>query len=395
MITSLMELIKMEAINNKKSELLNLAHNAEILEQTPVKKLSVVCGDDWIKEAKAPEFLIDGLLPPDAHGIMSGASMTFKTFTALRMAHSICTGLDFMGCKVYKTGKVLYVCGEGQGALQRRLKALDIVIGGFHGNFHHLISSISIDNENDMKALKSTILSIKPVLVIFDTFASLISETEENSTSDVGRVLKLIRDTCREDGKKGVTSSMIVHHYGKDHLKGLRGASNFTNDTDFVITLKRASNSMSTTMSCGKMKDGEDFKDISLKAEIVELDGLVMQNGQTCTSLVMVEGSEIVSKMKLSKQKAEYLEDIKQALVIYGIDPPKEIIDDIPDWIKPPNKVISLSDMTKFISDKNDKILMSDKNKIKNTLQQAQNRAKKDLIENKVITKSDCFLWIN
>lgn len=254
-------------------------------------------GDELASNAKAPDYLINNILESDAHGMLSGASMAFKTFVAIGMVHSICTGADFMGQKVYKTGKVLYVCGEGQGALSRRIKAKQIVDGGFNNNLQILDGTIRIDNKNDMERLKQAIDEIQPVLVVFDTFASLVSETDENSPSDVGRVLKLIKETCRNASN---TSSMIVHHHGKDASKGMRGASNFTNDTDFSFELNRNIGSMMTTLSCKKMKDGELFSDIHIEARVVEL-GLIRQDGIETTSLVMVKSNHAPAKKSANK----------------------------------------------------------------------------------------------
>ncbi len=86
-------------------------------------------GDDLAVKAKAPNYLINNILETDAHGILGGSSMAFKTFVAIRLAHSICTGKSFMGHDVFYSGKVLMACGEGQGALSRRIKAVQIVDG--------------------------------------------------------------------------------------------------------------------------------------------------------------------------------------------------------------------------------------------------------------------------
>ena len=245
-------------------------------------------GDDWADSAKASEYMIDGLLETDSHGILAGQSMSYKTFVALMLAYCICTGTPFMGHDVYVRGRVLIVCGEGKGGLKRRIRAITIKYGDFDDNLMVLERSIQIDNPAHMQELKNAIDYWEPILVIFDTFASLVANTDENSPSSVGPVLRLIKETCRN----GYTSSMIVHHYGKDPGKGMRGASNFTNDVDFSFSLKRENKKMSTTMACEKMKDGEDFADISLAVAVVPL-GLMQQNGKEATSLVIVQGSAI------------------------------------------------------------------------------------------------------
>lgn len=287
-------------------------------------------GDELATNAKAPDFLINGILESDSHGMLSGASMAFKTFVAIGMVHSICTGADFMGQKVYKTGKVLYVCGEGDGALSRRIKAKQIVDGGFNGNLIKLDGTVRIDNKDDMARLKQAIEEIQPVLVVFDTFASLVSQTDENSPSDVGRVLRLIKETCRNASN---TSSMIVHHHGKDASKGMRGASNFTNDVDFSFELNRNIDSMMTTLSCKKMKDGENFNDIHIMAQVVEL-GLIKQDGTETTSLVMVKADHAPAKKsvnKLNPNSERALSKLREAITAKGIATPEIVAKKYPD----------------------------------------------------------------
>jgi RecA-family ATPase len=152
--------------------------------------------DDLADNAKAPDYLINDILESNAHGMMAGASRSLKTFMALKMAHSICTGNDFFGNKVFKTGRVLYVCGEGRGALDRRIKALKIVDGNFNNNMKVLEVSLCIDSLADMKAIKADVEEFKPVFVIFDTFSSLTEGSDENSNSDVARVMRFVRESC-------------------------------------------------------------------------------------------------------------------------------------------------------------------------------------------------------
>jgi hypothetical protein len=150
------------------------------------------------------------------------------------------------------------------------------------GNLLVLDNHLMIDSTVDMSMLKIEIDKYNPILVIFDTFGSLVGNTDENSASDVGRALRLVKETCRN----GTTSSMIVHHYGKDGSKGMRGSIAFKANTDFEFSLERQASTMITVMECVKMKDGENFYPIAMEAHIVDL-GLVRQDGNTSTSLVI------------------------------------------------------------------------------------------------------------
>jgi hypothetical protein len=311
-------------------------HNA-----LPESGFTFINGDELATTAKAPNYLINDILETDAHGILGGASMAFKTFVAIRLAHSICTGKPFAGREVFHAGKVLMACGEGQGALSRRIKAVKIVEGGFNNNLLVLNEPVKIDNKADMARLKLAIDEYKPALFIFDTFASLVSETDENSPSDTGRALRLIKETCRNNH----TSSMIIHHHGKDIARGLRGASNFTNDMDFTFSLEREPDSMITTLSCKKMKDGDNFTEIYLEAVPVDL-GLERQDGKPATSLIIKESSVAPpkkNKIKMSLNDDKSLQVLRKVIERDGILPPDSICNlfqDSPENI--PKKVINI-----------------------------------------------------
>ena len=253
-----------------------------VTDVTSVTGLTWSCADTLADNAKAPSYLINNILETDSHGMLAGDSMAFKTFVDLRMAYSVCTGVDFFGHEVFETGKVLYICGEGKGALSRRIKALKIVESDFKGNLMILDNNIRIDDSVNMAALRAAILIIDPILVIFDTFGSLIGNTDENSNSDVGKVLNLIKETCRNKN----TCSLTIHHFGKDATKGMRGAIAFKANVDFEMSLEREKETMITTLSSIKMKDGEGFKPLTMQAHIVDL-GLIRQDGTSSTSLVI------------------------------------------------------------------------------------------------------------
>jgi len=241
--------------------------------------------DDMADNAKAPTFLINELLEQDSHGLLVGASMSFKTFAAIRLAHSICTGKSFFNHAIQEQGKVLYVCGEGKGALSRRFKAITKELGSFDGNLIVLNEQILIDAAVPMLELEKLITEQKPVLVIFDTFSSLIGGTQENSNSDVANCLRLIKGACSSSNK---TSSIIVHHTGKDTTSGTRGASAFQGNVEFLFTMERAEGSMLTTLHCEKQKDWDSFDDIAMEAKAINID-LALEDGTPVNSLVMIE----------------------------------------------------------------------------------------------------------
>jgi len=266
--------------------------------------------DAMADTAQAPVYLINNIIEARTHGLIAGSSQSFKSFCVLKMSHSICTGHDFFNHDIFMTGKVLYICGEGIGALGRRIKALKIVEGGFNDNFFVLNNPLFIDNIAEMDWLQKSIKRINPVMVFFDTFSSLATSTKENANEEVARVLKMVADCCRDSG----ASSLVVHHYGKDADKGSRGASAFSANVDFEIGMLRKEG-LNAVMSCKKSKDGDFFEDIEILAHIVEL-GLTMQDGRYATSLILKKcGSENM----LTPRQEKGFDAIKELIHGHGI----------------------------------------------------------------------------
>lgn len=347
-------------------------------------------GDEMAATAKAPIYLIDGIIEQDAHGILYGASMSYKSFTVLEMAHCICTGRDFMGHKVKKQGAVVYICGEGKGAIGRRVKALVITHGKF-GRFKPIQERVCIDSDDDMARLKSDIAKLKPALVIFDTFASLVSNTNEQDNGAVGSVLNLVRDTCANDSG---TSSIIVHHTGKDESKGARGASAFKMNSDFEFELKRT-NDFNTVMRCEKMKDGENFKDIHMSVIKVDLD-IYDDDLKESTSLVLrqSDGAGASQTHDLDDEYIKVLNMLSTVIDDDGITPPKIVMDLFPDNPEnAPKKVTTVGTWCKSSYD----VMTADSPDEKKALEAKRSkftRVRKKLYDRKIIGVQGDFVWI-
>lgn len=256
------------------------------VEREPVLQLANAW--DLADNAKAAKFLIKGILEEDAHGILGGSTGTYKTFSALGITHSVTSGQPFLGHEVLKSGAVVYVCGEGQGGILRRMKALNLHTGTKPKHPAYILGQgVNLNCAESMAALEKVLIQAQPVLVIFDTFASLAGGIEENSNSEVSNALNLVRDTCRAAG----ASSLIVHHYGKDTDKGIRGASAFSANVDFAYGTKAVGNpdQMMATIECIKMKDGEHFKKLTIAHKVINLQ---LEDDPYATSLVTVAATD-------------------------------------------------------------------------------------------------------
>ena len=110
---------------------------------------------------------------------------------------------------------------------------------------------------------------------------------------------------------------------------------------------------MTTTLSCKKMKDGENFQDIHMDASVVNL-GLFGQDGEESTSLVMKQSNYVPAKKEksLSSEELKVLTALRQAVESDGVSPPSSIINSYPDSPKNiPVKVVGIRAWAAFSFD--------------------------------------------
>src|SRR5699024_5558702 len=124
-----------------------------------------------------PPALIEGLLPSRAVVTFAGEPGIGKSMCALSWAASVSTGQAWFGHAVPTAYSVLYLLGEGFGAVGKRVEAwedewgqalpdhLRFVDGQGHG--------IDLSDETRLPELIEQIKTIGPGLIVMDTFAML------------------------------------------------------------------------------------------------------------------------------------------------------------------------------------------------------------------------------
>ena len=100
-------------------------------------------------------------------------------------------------------------------------------------------------------------------LVAIDTFAKATPGADENSAKDMGLAMKAAETISRDLG----CFVLLVHHYGKDTTRGLRGSSSLGSAADTVLEVTRAGEGLS--LRCGKQKSGPDGMTLNFRMEKV------------------------------------------------------------------------------------------------------------------------------
>jgi hypothetical protein len=178
--------------------------------------------------------LIKGLIDQGTMSVLYGDSNVGKTFVAMDIAYHIATGRTYGGMKT-EHALVVYVASEGGRGAKRRLTALrDKFKPADRPKF--LLLPEAVDLRRPDVDLNPFIASLKAIgqpvgLVIVDTLSRALAGGDENSSVDMGALVKHF------DAIRAGTGAhlMIVHHTGKDKAKGARGHTLLRAATDTEI----------------------------------------------------------------------------------------------------------------------------------------------------------------
>jgi hypothetical protein len=188
-----------------------------------------LCGDQL-------RWLVRGLLPDAALGVLYGASGSAKSFLALDIAAAVALGRTWNSLPTIQ-GDVVYLCAEGARGFGKRIEA--------YCKFHEVDfgSSLRVIGDqpdlltsSDIDLLLAELQHAKPALLIIDTLAQVMPGGDENSGVDIGKVLKV----CRRFHEQLGCMVLLVHHAGKDLSKGARGWSGLRAAADVEILVAKA-----------------------------------------------------------------------------------------------------------------------------------------------------------
>jgi hypothetical protein len=291
---------------------------------------------------------IDGVQPTDrlvkrliGNGsmvVLAGASGTGKTHLALDLALHVALGYDWFGQRVQKSG-VLYVAAEGQFGLCNRIAAFRLrhnIEQDQPAPFGLIPTVLDLLETTDPKRLIEAIdvtrnrLGTPVGLVFIDTLARCSGGGDENGPKDMGQFIRNI-DAIRERTDATV---VIVHHFGKDQSRGMRGHNSLRGAADTVIEVSGLTNPR--TFRVEKQKDGETGSTFTFRLE--QLDLGLDEDGESITSCVVLQSdvgldqpktkASADSKAKLSQKVRIGLAALRDCIAREGVAGP--ISDHIP-----------------------------------------------------------------
>jgi hypothetical protein len=271
----------------------------------PVHEFSSTTALPWI---------IKGVLPKAALGVVYGASGSGKSFAALDMAMAIARGAEWRGRRV-RQSRVAYVAAEGADGFRKRVAAY---------SKHHGVDLASVPmtvlngapNLLEVKDAKDIVVGIRASggadLIIVDTFAQTTPGANENAGEDVGKAL----GHCKRIHEVTGALVLLIHHSGKDSSKGARGWSGLRAAADAEIEVVREGDARALRLT--KSKDGVDDLAWGFTLNVVQLG--VDEDLDPITSCVVEEaalppvGGNALRKMgKNEKVVNEVIQEMAQA----------------------------------------------------------------------------------
>ncbi len=197
--------------------------------------------DDNHAATKAPNWIVEGLVVEKRKGVIFGKAKAKKTWLALQLAESVATGHDFLGMKVPRPRRVVYLNMEVSASDMRWRAAtmgknfhLADLEDEYTFQVYNLRGRGAAVRANWLPLLQAT---YDADLVILDPRYKLLLPGEDENTAQGLRGFQTFVDRLAE-----FSTVVTVIHDGKGTAKGERGAGSYTTiaDYDFAMAIDAA-----------------------------------------------------------------------------------------------------------------------------------------------------------
>jgi putative DNA primase/helicase len=271
--------------------------------------------DDIPADFIPPDEIVQGMFTSSSVSILYGDSNSGKTFFALAIAGALSEGLDFMGMKT-DPGVVIYLATEAPESIKQRIQAMKKHTGLEYKNLAVVHEPVNLhegsgDALSVVDLIKATSESRGPVrMVIADTLARIAAGANENS----GEMQPIMQ---RFDMIKDQTGAavLIIHHSGKDTLKGARGWSGIRAHVDTEIEITQ-SGKIHTAQITKQRNLSSKGSEIHFKLEIIQMGiGKFGDEVSTCVAVHTDEKPETGQEKKDKRIEDRHMERFAAAWI--------------------------------------------------------------------------------
>lgn len=258
------------------------------------------------KHDPSQSWLIKDLWPTSGIGILAGSPKLGKSWFCLEMAVAVASGTAAFKHHQSDQGRVLYIPGEGkESRIRERIEQLS---QNRSVDIDHLElfvlqePGLRLDDKENYQALRQTVHSVQPTLIIIDPVRRFMSG-DENSSGVVAQLLNSLTDINQETG----AAILLVHHMSKKSRSdgsGLRGSSDFHAWGDCNLYLSRSRSHSDKAILRTEMRDSG--------AQDLRLFGISdSKNGSEVRPSLTFQPTE-ENAAKLHSKKQRILENLRE-----------------------------------------------------------------------------------
>jgi hypothetical protein len=280
-------------------------------------------------EKPSPQkMLIDGVMPLEGLPFIGGQSSAGKTFVAVLLAACAATAKPFFGREVTERVGTVIIAAEGRAMLNARISAALIELSvdekevpiAWVKQMPDFSTSEGVTKlARELRAISKhfqTKFGVRLGLVFVDTVSASFDIKEETDNAEAARVCKVMRRIGEATGAIVVP----IHHYGKNAGVGLRGASAWRANADFVLSVMADIDPQTVDVSnrqlaIAKDRDGSQGPLTPFTLKWVELG--VDDRGNPLGTMVAVAEQ---SNVKPASQWPPSLSVFRQALIAALLD---------------------------------------------------------------------------
>ena len=236
--------------------------------------LRVIHADDLDKDAQCPPQVIEDLICKGEVCDFYGPSHAGKTTMAVHMAMCAALGRPFLGRRTRLGGSVVYIASEAWANVAMHVQGAKIALGVDHVPLAIVREPIDLfdglaDVARVVDAVKTFGARAGTVkLLMVDTLARSCGDGDENSTRDMGIVMRNLT-TIAEATNAAV---VVVHHTGKDSTRGARGSSVIYSNADAEIVCEHDERLDIRTLTVNKQRNlGTSGMKLAARFQRIEL----------------------------------------------------------------------------------------------------------------------------
>lgn len=268
---------------------------------------------------KKPEYLVAGIVEKNALTVIFGATYTGKSFFALDMLLTVAKGIPFHGRKV-EQAPCFYICNEGESSIgvrrgaweKGRGETIDEKTPIYICNRPFTLPDPETERQliADIDGIIDEYKISTPGVFCIDTLSKNYGADENDNSAMTAYLQTMDRLKYRYPG----STIILIHHSGHNAQERARGASALKAGIDCEMLVK--GDEETYTVTCSKMKNAPQFKDMTFKKEVIEL---LDDDGEPVTSICPIEiqgatDSRSSTGNKISPTNQENLKTFHEAL---------------------------------------------------------------------------------